>query len=159
MMRFASVVYRIFAALKDDPSLYGVYAPYLNSVAGTSLDADGVRRTVENLDPFVPFEEQTKYFVDKDSPEYYGNSMGALIRSLEASGTIPAGITPDQVIWAAPMYHEMVDYQKKSEALFERAQGKQLAEAKQQLLDRARQYYEWYDFLDAWRLATVALAQ
>lgn len=159
MMRFASVVYRIFAALKEDPSLYGVYAPYLNSVAGTSLDADGVRRTVENLDPFVPFEEQTKYFVDKGSPEYYGNSMGALIKSLEASGTIPAGITPDQVIWAAPMYDEMVDYQKKAEALFEQVQGKQLAEAKQQLLDRARQYYEWYDFLDAYRLATVALAE
>jgi hypothetical protein len=159
MMRFASVVYRIFAALEQDPSLYGVYTPYLNSVAGTSLDADGVRRTVENLDPFVPFEQQTKYFVDKSSPEYYGNSMGALIKSLEESGTIPAGITPDQVIWAAPMYHEMVDYQKKSEALFEQAEGRQLGEAKQQLLDRARQYYEWYDFLDAYRLATAALAE
>jgi hypothetical protein len=159
MMRFASVVYRIFAALEEDPSLYGVYAPYLNSVAGTSLDADGVRRTVENLDPFVPFEQQTKYFVDKSSPEYYGNSMGALIKSLEGSGTIRAGITPDQVIWAAPMYHEMVDYQKKTEALFEQTEGKQLAEAKQQLLDRARQYYEWYNFLDAYRLATAALAE
>ena len=101
MMRFASVVFRIFDELKEDPSLYGVYAPYLNSVAGTSLDADGVRRTVENLDPFVPFEEQTKYFVDKASPEYYGNSMGALIKALETSGTIPAGITPDHVVWAA----------------------------------------------------------
>jgi hypothetical protein len=29
---------------------------------------------------------------------------------------------------------------------------------KQQLLDRARQYYEWYDFLDSYRLATAALA-
>jgi hypothetical protein len=159
MMRFASVVYRIFAALKDDPSLYGVYAPYLNSVAGTSLDADGVRRTVENLDPFVPFEEQTKYFIDKNSPEYYGNSMGALIKSLETSGTIPGGITPDQVIWAAPMYHELLDYQRKTEALFEQAKGKQLDAAKQPLLDQARQYYEWYDFLDSYRLATAALAQ
>ena len=159
MMRFASVVFRIFDALKKDPSLYGVYTPYLNSVAGTSLDADGVRRTVENLDPFVPFEEQTKYFVDKESPEYYGNSMGALIKSLEESGTIASGITPDQIIWAAPMYHEMVDYQQKAEALFAQAEDQQLDEAKQQLLDQARQFYEWYDFLDAYRLATAALEE
>ena len=64
MLRFASVVFRIFHELHKDPSLYAVYTPYLNSVAGTSLDAGGVRRTVENLDPFVSFEAQTKYFVD-----------------------------------------------------------------------------------------------
>jgi ABC-type nitrate/sulfonate/bicarbonate transport system substrate-binding protein len=159
MMRFASVVFRIFDALEKDPSLYGVYTPYLNSVAGTSLDGDGVRRTVENLDPFVPFEEQTKYFVDKESPEYYANSMGALIKSLEESGTIASGITPDQIIWAAPMYHEMVGYKEKAEALFAQAEGQQLDEAKQQLLDQARQFYEWYDFLDAYRLATAALEE
>ena len=95
--------------------------PYLNSVAGTSLDAAGVRRTVEQLDPFVPFDEQTKYFVNKEGAEYYGNSMGAFIKSLEASGTIPAGITPEEIVWAAPMYDEMAAYKKKSEALFETA--------------------------------------
>jgi ABC-type nitrate/sulfonate/bicarbonate transport system substrate-binding protein len=159
MMRFASVAFRIFDELKKDPFLYGVYAPYLNSVAGTSLDADGVRRTVENLDPFVPFEEQTKYFVDKAGPEYYGNSMGALIKALEASGTIPAGITPDDVVWAAPMYHEMLDYKNKTDALFEQGKSTQLAGDRQQLLDQARQHYDWYNFLDAYRFATAALAQ
>jgi ABC-type nitrate/sulfonate/bicarbonate transport system substrate-binding protein len=157
MMRFASVVFRIFDELENDPSLYGVYAPYLNSVAGTSLDADGVRRTVENLDPFVPFEEQTKYFVDKAGPEYYGNSMGALIKALEASGAIPAGITPDDVVWAAPMYQEMLDYKNKADVLFEQAKSAQVGDDKQQLLDQARQHYDWYNFLDAYRLATAAL--
>jgi ABC-type nitrate/sulfonate/bicarbonate transport system substrate-binding protein len=158
MLRFASVVYRIFAELEKDPSLYGVYAPYLNSVAGTSLDADGVRRTVENLDPFVPFEQQTKYFVDEKSAEYYGNSMGALIKALETSATIPTGITPDQVIWAAPMWHEMMDYKTKTDALFEQAKTADLSPEHQALLEDARRYYDWYDFLDAYRLASAALA-
>jgi hypothetical protein len=118
-----------------------------------------VRRTVENLDPFVPFEKQTKYFVDKEGPEYYENSMGALIKALESSGTIPAGITPDDVVWAAPMYHEMLDYKNKTDALLERAKSAQLAGDKQQLLDQARQHYDWYNFLDAYRLATAALGQ
>jgi len=156
MMRFASVAFRIMDALKKDPSLYGVYAPYLNSVAGTSLDGEGVRRTVENLDPFVPFEEQTKYFVDKTSAEYYGNSAGALIKALEASKSIPSGIQPDDFIWAAPMYHEMLDYKAKTDALLEKASGASLSSDKQALIEKAKQYYQWYDFLDAYRLAAAA---
>jgi hypothetical protein len=158
MMRFSSVVFRIFDALQKDPSLYGTFAPYLNSVAGTSLDGDGVRRTVENLDPFVPFAAQSKYFDDKNHPEYYANSMGALIKSLEKSGTIRTGVTPDELIWAAPMYHEMVDYKNKTDQLFKQAEGKTLAAAKQPMLQKAHQFYDWFDFLDAYRLATAAVS-
>jgi hypothetical protein len=157
-MRFASVVYRIFDALQKDPSLYAVFTPYLNSVAGTSLDGDGVRRTVENLDPFVTFDAQSKYFLDKNHPEYYGNSMGALIKSLESSGSIRTGVTSDELIWAAPMYLEMLDYRNKSDALFKQAEGKTLAADKQQLLTRAHQFYDWFNFLDAYRVATAAVS-
>lgn len=158
LLRFASVVYRIFATLREDPSQYGTFAPYLNSVAGTSLDAAGVQRTVENLDPFVPFEEQTKYFDEKTHAEYYSNSFGALIKSLETDGTIETGITPDQVIWAAPMYHELVDYKNKSDALFATAKSKTLAPDKQALFAKAQQYYDWYDYLDSYRLAQAAMS-
>jgi hypothetical protein len=159
MARFASVVFRIFGAIKRDPTLYGVYAPYLNSVAGTSLDAAGVRRTVENLDPLVPFEEQVRFFVNTESTEYYANSMGALIKSLEASGAISAGITPDDVVWAASMYRELVSYKQKAEGLLIKSQTTSLPEAKHRLLAKARQYYEWYDYLDAYRLAAAAVAK
>jgi hypothetical protein len=158
VMRFSSVVWRVFHELENDPSLYGVFAPYLNSVAGTSLDADGVRRTVENLDPFVTFEAQTKYFDDKKHPEYYANSMGALIKSLEKSNTIRTGITPEELIWAAPMYYEMVDYKNKTDGLFKTAETKQLTVDKKALLDKAKQFYNWYDYLDSFRLATAALS-
>jgi hypothetical protein len=158
LLRFASAVFRIFATLKSDPSQYGAYAPYLNSVAGTTLDGAGVQRTVENLDPFVPFEEQTKYFDDKSSAEYYQNSFTALINSLAKDGTIGSGITADQVIWAAPMYHDLVQYKTRTDALFDQAQGKQLSSDKQALLDKAHQYYDWYDFLDSFRCAQAALS-
>jgi hypothetical protein len=158
VLRFASVMFRIFAGLNADPSLFGLEAPYLNSVAGTSLDGAGVQRTVENLDPFVPFEQQTKYFDDTTGPEYYRNSMGALIKALQKAHTIASGITPDQVIWAAPIYHELVSYKTKADALFQQAQAKQLSSSNQQLLDKALQYYKWYDFLDAYRLAKAATA-
>lgn len=158
MLRFASVVFRIFDALKKDPSLYAVYTPYLNSVAGTSLDADGVKRTVLNLDPFVTFDEQAKYFINKDGAEYYGNSMGALIKSLESTKSIPTGITADAVEWAAPMYLELLDYKNKTDALFEKANAAAPTGDKKALLDKAKQYYSWFDYLDAYRAASAAVA-
>lgn len=159
MLRFSSVVFRIFDALKKDPSLFGVYTPYLNSVAGTSLDADGVKRTVLNLDPFVTFDEQKRYFVNKDSPEYYGNSMGALIKSLESTKSIPTGITPDEVEWAAPMYLELLSYEKKTDDLFEKAKAAAPAGDKKALMDKAHEYYSWFDFLDSYRAASAAMTK
>jgi ABC-type nitrate/sulfonate/bicarbonate transport system substrate-binding protein len=159
VLRFVSVMFRIFDALQKDSSLYAAYTPYLNSVAGTSLDAAGVQRTVQNLDPFVPFDQQTKYFDDTSSPEYYANSMGALITALEASGTIPKGITSDELIWAAPIYRQLVQLKTQTDALFTQAQGKQLSSSNQTLLGQAHQYYGWFDFLDSYRFAKAALGQ
>ena len=84
--------------------------------------------------------------------------MGALIKSLEASKSIPTGVTPDELIWAAPMYHEMVDYKNKSDALFQTAGSKQLTADKQTLLQKAHQYYDWFDYLDSYRIATAAVS-
>lgn len=156
VLRFASVMFRIFDALQKDPSLYGVYAPYLNSVAGTSLDAAGVERTVNDLDPFVPYDQQKKYFEDPKSSEYYKNSMGALINSLAKSGSIRQGITPDQVMWAAPIYEELRGYQRKTDTILRSAQGKQLSGHQEEMVQKAKQYYGWYDFLDAYRFAKAA---
>lgn len=158
VLRFSSVMFRIFDALQKDPSLYAVYTPYLNSVAGTSLDADGVRRTVENLDPFVPFEDQTKYFEDKEHAEYYENSMGALIKSLEAAGAIPTGVTPVELIWAAPIYEELKSYKAKTEELFEQAESAGLDDDKQALIEEAKKHYDWFNFLDSYRLASAAMS-
>ena len=47
VLRFLSVVWRIIDAMKKDASLYDLQAPYLNSVAGTSLDGKGVAATVD----------------------------------------------------------------------------------------------------------------
>jgi hypothetical protein len=84
--------------------------------------------------------------------------MGALIKSLEKSGTIRTGVTPDELIWAAPMYHEMVDYKNKADQLFKQAEGKTVAADKQPMLQKAHQFYDWFDFLDAYRLATAAVS-
>src|SRR6266508_522647 len=83
--------------------------------------------------------------------------MGALIKSLEKSNTIRTGITREELIWAAPMYYEMVDYKNKTDGLFKTAETQQLPADKKALLDKAKQFYNWHDYLDRFRLASAAV--
>jgi hypothetical protein len=52
----------------------------------------------------------------------------------------------------------MMDYKTKTDTLFEQAKTADLSPEQQALLEDARRYYDWYDFLDAYRLASAALA-
>jgi hypothetical protein len=157
VLRFLSVVWRTIAEVQKDPSLFELQAPYLNSVAGTSLDGKGVETTIKILDPLSPFDYDKTYFDDKSSVLYYGNAWAAIIRDYAAHGIVPENaVTPDQIVWAAAIWHQMVDYRTKTDALFKSLDGKTLDAEKQSLLTKAKQYYEWFDFLDAYRLAQAA---
>ena len=79
VLRFLSVVWRTIDAVQKDPSLYELQAPYLNSVAGTDLDAKGVEQTVAILHPYSSFEDNEKYFVDEDHILYWKNAWPAII--------------------------------------------------------------------------------
>jgi hypothetical protein len=50
----------------------------------------------------------------------------------------------------------MKDYQTQSEALIGQLEGQSLDPEKQELLAQAKQHFEWFNFLDAYRLATAA---
>jgi hypothetical protein len=155
VLRFLSVVWRIFDEVKKDPSLYELQAPFLNSMAGTSLDAKGVAETVRILDPFTPFEENAQYYNDPKAVLFYRNAWGALIRNFEEHHIVPNGaVTPDQVIWGGPIWQQMVEYRTKADALLQSAKPADVA--KQALLAKAKQFYDWRDYLDAYRLATAA---
>ena len=159
VLRFLSVVWRTIDAVQKDPSLFELQAPYLNSVAGTSLDGKGVESTIKVLDPLSPFDYDHTYFDDKDSVLYYKNAWGAIIRDYAGHGIIPENaVTPDQIIWAAAIWHQMVDYRTKADAILKSLEGKTLSPDRQQLLSKAKQCYEWFDFLDAYRLAQAASA-
>ena len=159
VLRFLSVVWRTIDEVGKDPSLFELQAPYLNSVAGTSLDGKGVEATVKALDPLSPFDYNKTYFDDTSGVLYYKNAWAAIIKNYAEHGIIPEGAaTPDQIIWAAAIWHQMVDYRTKAGDLIKGLEGKSLDAGKQDLLTKAKQYFGWYDFLDAYRLASAAAA-
>jgi ABC-type nitrate/sulfonate/bicarbonate transport system substrate-binding protein len=159
VLRFLSVVWRTIDQVGKDPSLFELQAPYLNSVAGTSLDGKGVEATVKALDPLSPFDYNKTYFDDTSGVLYYKNAWAAIIKNYAEHGIVPEGaVTPDQIIWAAAIWHQMVDYRTKAGDLIKSLEGKSLDGSKQELLTKAKQHFGWYDFLDAYRLASAAAA-
>jgi hypothetical protein len=157
VLRFLSVVWRTIDAVQKDPSLYELQAPYLNSVAGTDLDAKGVEQTVAILHPYSSFEDNQKYFVEEDHSLYWKNAWPAIIGDWADKGLVPAdAVTTEEFVWAAPIWQQMKDYQTQSEALIGQLEGQSLDPEKQELLAQAKQHFEWFNFLDAYRLATAA---
>src|SRR5205807_803240 len=124
VLRFLSVVWRTIDAVQKDPSLFELQAPYLNSVAGTSLDGKGVENTIKVLDPLSPFDYDKTYFDDKSNVLYYGNAWTAIIRDYAAHGIIPKdGVTAYEIIWAAAIWHQMLDYRSKTDSMLKSLEG------------------------------------
>jgi sulfur relay (sulfurtransferase) DsrC/TusE family protein len=70
---------------------------------------------------------------------------------------IPEGkATPEDVVWGADIWHLMVDYRKKSDDLLAKLEGASLSADKQELVKKARELYDAFDFLDSYRLLTAA---
>lgn len=160
ILRFLSVVFRIMAELKNDSSLYDIQAPFLNSVAGTSLDGNGVESTIKVLDPLAPWgPEQETFFEKADAVTYYKNAWDGIIQTFEEQGAVPKGAaTVDGVIWAKPIYDQMKDYEGKSKSEISSLESKSLSGDKKKLLDQAKQFFANFDFLDAYRFAKAAAA-
>ena len=157
VLRFLSAVWRVIDATKKDPSLYDLQAPYLNSMAGTSLDCKGVADTVAILHPFTTFDDNKQYYDDKASTTYYANVWNAVIKNFEEHSIIPAGkVTSDDVVWGGPIWRQVVEYRTKSDDLLKKLSGATLTPEKQQLVEKAKAFYANFDFLDAYRLALAA---
>lgn len=157
VLRFLSVVWRTIDEVKKDPSLFDLQAPYLNSFAGTNLNGKGVQNTIEVLDPLTPFEDDKAYYDEPNNTLYYRNVYQAWINNYEKHDIIPKGaVTPDGFVWGAAIWHQMVDYRNKAGAMIKALEEKHVTGEKQTLLTKAKQFYGWYDYLDAYRLALAA---
>lgn len=157
VLRFLSVVWRTLAATKTDTSLYDLQAPFLNSMAGTSLDGKGLADSVAVLHPFSTFDDDKQYFEDTKSTTYYVNIYNAMIKNYEEHGILPAGkVTADDFVWGGPIWKQMVDYRAKTDELMKTLQAATLADDKKALVEKAKTFYANFDYLDSYRLALAA---
>jgi ABC-type nitrate/sulfonate/bicarbonate transport system substrate-binding protein len=151
ILRFTSVMYRIAAETAKDPSLFDLQAPYLNSVAGTDLTGKEIADEFAQFHPLITFKQAGEdYYTTPSSSQYYKTIGEAVIRDQVAAGAIPKGITADDFIWADKIYTDLASYKKGYEDLAAKPGGDSA------LMTKAKQYYDWYDYLDAYRFAMKA---
>jgi ABC-type nitrate/sulfonate/bicarbonate transport system substrate-binding protein len=158
VLRFNSVMFRIIEQeQKDSDLMLRSMLDYVNSFAGTSLDIAGLKLTIETLSPLSNFEFQKNFFDKENSALHYRTAFDAAVKFNINKGVLPKGqYDVDNLIWAGEVYHNLVALKQASDDLLKRVQDKSLSAANQALLEKAKQFYAWYDYLDSYRLLRVA---
>lgn len=154
VLRLASVNLRIMRFIKDHPKdALALQLPYLSEVTGQPFSQEEGEIIYSSLDPFYTFEMQRAWFTDTKSPYYYGNVNGSILREFVSKGiykNTPPAVS--DVIYAADVYRDLDKLRSESSALLDTAAHSDAYRRTPEtiaLYDRAKNYFDSYDFLDA----------
>jgi ABC-type nitrate/sulfonate/bicarbonate transport system substrate-binding protein len=159
VLRFTSVMFRIIEQeQKNSEVMFKSMLDYVNSFAGTSLDIAGLRLTIDTLSPLSNFEFQENYFDNQNSALFYRTAFDAAVKFNMNKGVLPKGqYDADDLIWASDVYHDLVALKQAADDALKQIEAKNISAEHQALVEKAKQFYAWYDYLDAYRLLRVAM--
>lgn len=162
LLRFISAVYRAIAFVQNPRTAVEgnkIVADVINATQGTKLSPANVGAIYKIIDPLFPWKDQGKTLWNPASPYFAPASLRAQLQSLIDNGTIKKGnYGLDKFLSARPIYQEMRGQETRARALIAKGTGKSLSSDRKALLAKAKQYFGWYDFLDAERFAKAAVA-
>jgi ABC-type nitrate/sulfonate/bicarbonate transport system substrate-binding protein len=160
VLRLASVCYRINQFINDHPNAAAdIHTPFLNSVAGTNFKNDVAKIAYSGLDPFGTFDQQAAWILDDKSPLNAKYVIGSAIKLYEEKGLFkPGELTWDQFTIVPKVYHDLLQYRAKTDEALSKIGSSPSAEAAP-LVEKAKAFYAAFDFLDAYRFASVAAQQ
>ncbi|MBV9275675.1 MAG: ABC transporter substrate-binding protein [Verrucomicrobia bacterium] len=158
VLRFTSVMFRIIEQeQKNSELMLRSMLDYVNSFAGTSLDISGLKLTIDALSPLSNFDFQKNYFDNQNSALYYRTAFDAAVKFNVDKGVLPKSqYDADDIIWASDVYHELLALKQAADDALQRVEGKSLSAENQALVEKAKQFHAWYDYLDAYRLLRAA---
>ena len=112
---------------------------------------------MKRLSPLSNFEFQQNYFDKQTSALYYRTAFDAAVKFNSDKGVLGKGeYDADNLIWAGDVYHTLVALKQASDDLLKQSQDKTPSAENKSLIEKAKQYYAWYDYLDAYRLLREA---
>lgn len=111
VVRMARVAYRINTLINTDPSVAPIHMAYLSKVTGQVFTVEDAEIFYKQLDPFLTFEEQTRWFSDPSYPLYDNYITGAAIESFAQTGLYKDKRRPTvaDITIAAEIYKEIFD--------------------------------------------------
>lgn len=151
LLRFTSVIYRIIDDLEKDPKGASAdFTDYLNSYAGSDLSVEEVARMfTEGLYELRGFDEAGGFVGDNEELYNLRRAAQAQIETLRSGGVLTKDHTVDDMDISSKVYQDLVAYRD--------AADDALAEAPEsELKAQAQEYYDSFNYLDAYRLALAA---
>jgi hypothetical protein len=160
LLRFISVVYRSIAYVespktqqKGDQDI----ANLVNATQGEKLTWKDVASVYQSIDPLFGWKQQASEVWNPKSGFYAPAELQGQVSALIANGTMKkGGYSLTQFYKAKPIYYEMLADSKKAKSLIAKAGAKKLSSNAAKELAKAKQFYSWYDFLDAMNYAQAA---
>ena len=152
VLRFNSVMYRIINEIQTSPAILKTSLDVLNSAAGVTLSLKDAETIFKEFYGIIGFNQQAEHLINPGSRYYYETVYKPQIAASVKGGVIPAsaGVTPDDVTVAKPLYLLALDLKNKYEHL------KSTQNPTGKLADQAAIQYERFNFLDAYRLLKAA---
>lgn len=166
ILRLSSVIWREARFINENrEKAIEYHLPFINTIAGAENTVADIILAYDVFDPFYSFEEQERWFTDPTFALYQDYVMGAFINGWVEEGYLePGEITPDDVSIAPQVYMDMLDLKDGSSLMIRKA-GNAIASAgvdndalnqASTLLEKARYFFDAYNFLDAKRFAEAA---
>jgi ABC-type nitrate/sulfonate/bicarbonate transport system substrate-binding protein len=167
ILRMASVLYRIVDLIKNsEDEALNIQIPFVNSIAGTEMTIEEGRVIYNSLDPFFTFDEQNKWFFDKNDPFYYEYEVQAYINHWTEKGLFAEEeVTVEQLVKCDDIYKDLLKYKNETDELYkeidtliERAKVKNIDLTEvNKTIEQSKYYYDAYDFLDSQRFAEAVV--
>jgi ABC-type nitrate/sulfonate/bicarbonate transport system substrate-binding protein len=159
VLRFVSVMYRSIAYLSNPKTKAAgdkILADTINAAQGLKLVPADIDTIYKTVDPLFGWADQANKVWNPKSPFYAPKGYESALQSLIDNKSLPAGNYDLQKFLASKsIYRQMVGQQHKAQKLFKKAAKSKHANKK--LVEAAKKYYGWYDFLDAVRYLEAAL--
>jgi hypothetical protein len=161
IQRFNSVVYRTIdfmndPATKDEGAQ--IIAELVNANQGTKLTAADVQGIYKVIDPLFGWEDQGPKLWNDNATFNVPTSLKASVQSLVDNGTLPKqDYDLKRFLVAKDLWDEAVAQQKEADGLFTEAAS--LTGDAKALVDKAKQQYDWHNYLDAVGFLKAALGK
>lgn len=159
--RFNSVMYRTMADIfgPDQMAALEQQVPFVNAATGASLDAKAIKFIFEELDPFFPWDLQSRLWTDKSYPLEYHNVYDYQIQKFVDDGVLPkAGYDLDEFFPAKAIWAEEQALKTEAERLAAQVDGLGLSGDRKALAESGRSWIAKFNYLDAARYLTAAVA-
>ena len=162
--RIISVANRIFEYLEDPATQrrgWEIEANLINEKRSLDMEPEDIGIIWDTIDPSFNWADQEALW-DLSLPSYHPETVfRTQIEQLKSSGVLSENFNTqaelEEFLLAQELYYDLRGFQESADDLFARAQGMDLSESQQDLIDQAQVFYDRYNFYDADRFLKAAL--